>query len=125
MNLAEEYNRVDVICDRFFDDSLKKQIRNEMGQGPALTFEEQDKFPSDFTNYSLKNNNNKERLNLFLADRFSEHRQGDIKFTITKGTGILTNDDTLYYDPLINYNQLQCCRGSRPFKIWFAICCIV
>ena len=107
MNLAEGYDRVDVICDRYFDDSLKEQIRNERGQGPALIFGKQGKFPSDFTNSFLKNKNNKQRLNLFLSDRFSEHRQGDIKLTITKGTGILMNDDTLSYDPLINYNTAE------------------
>ena len=108
MNIAEGYHRVDIICDRYFDESLKNQTRDDRGQGPTLSFEENDKFPSDFKNSFLKNNNNKERLNLFLADKFSEHHhQADIKFTITKGTGILTNDATLSSDPLINYNTAE------------------
>ena len=83
-------------------------------------FDEQDKFPNNFKDSFLKHNNNKERLNLFLADKFSKDHQGEIKLTITKGTGILTNDDT---SPLIHSSVIIL--QKKQTKSWFAICCNV
>ena len=108
MDIAHGYDRVDIICDLYFDNSLKNQTRHQRGQGTVLMFDENTKFPSDFKDNFLKNNNNKERLNQFLADKFAEiHNNGDITLTVTKGTGILTNDEMLSSDPLINYNTAE------------------
>ena len=106
MNIANGYDRVDIICDRYFDNSLKNQTRIERGQGSVLIYDEHTKFPSDFKDNFLKNNNNKERSNHFLADKFSEIHHGVTKLTVTKGSGILTNDETPS-DPLISYNSAE------------------
>ena len=106
MNIAEGYDRVDIISDRYFDNSLKNQTRIERGQGSVLIFDENTKFPSDFKDNFLKSNNNKERLNHFLADKFSEIHHGVTKLTVTKGSDILTNDETLS-GPLISYNSAE------------------
>ena len=95
MNIADGYDRVDIVCDHYFDNSLKSQTRIERGQGSVLIFDEHTKFLSDFKDNFLKNNNNKVWLNHFLADKFSEIHHGVMKLTVTKGSDILTNDETL------------------------------
>ena len=62
MHISDGYDPVDITCDRYFDNSLKNQTRNERGQGHIFMFDEHTKFPSDFKDKFLKINDNKERL---------------------------------------------------------------
>ena len=71
--LSSGYSRVDIICDRYFNNSLKNLTRNGRGHGPKLLFNDDTPLPSKFNDSFLKNNDNKERLNLYCADKFQSY----------------------------------------------------
>ena len=87
--LSSGYSRVDVICDRYFGDSLKNLTRIGRGDGPSILFDDSTPLPGKFNETFLKNNSNKERLNLYLADKFLSYEIDDKIRVITKGDTIL------------------------------------
>ena len=95
MSMAAGYNQVDVICDRYFESSLKNLTRKDRGCGATFYFEGHTDFPKDFKDDFMKNPKNKEKLNCFLAEKLSELHNGDQTLVVTKGDGILTNDSVL------------------------------
>ena len=78
--LSIGYDRVDIICDRYFEDSLKNQTREGRGSGEVMEFDRNTKFPSDFKDSFLKNSRNKDRLNEFLAGEFIQQYSGEKTF---------------------------------------------
>ena len=44
---SEIYGRVDVVCDRYFKDSLKQQTRTSRGVGTKVNFTDQTPFPTE------------------------------------------------------------------------------
>jgi len=62
LGMAEGNNRIDVICDRYFETSHKNLTRKDRGCGATLNFEEHIDFPRDFKDDFMKNPKNKERL---------------------------------------------------------------
>ena len=85
MNLSDGYDRVDVVCDRYFERSVKSQTRNERGQGAVLIFNDETQFPANFAEIILKNDNNKESLIHFLADKLIQILQRHKILTVSKG----------------------------------------
>ena len=102
MEMANDFGRVDVICDRYFENSLKNQTRQDRGCGSVFIFDENTKFPSDFKENFLKHNDNKERFNSFIAKKLLEIHRGSKTLVVTKGNSINTNENTLESSPLIN-----------------------
>ena len=47
IEVGKHYDRIDVICDRYFELSLKTDIRSNRGCGGEINFNDQTKFPSD------------------------------------------------------------------------------
>ena len=105
--LSIGYDRVDIICDRYFEDSLKNQTREGRGSGEVMEFDKNTKFPSDFKDNFLKNSKNKDRLNEFLADEFMQHYAGDKTFVVTKGEHVLSNVDLLAADNSLSPNSAE------------------
>ena len=105
--LAARYDRIDVVCDCYFEDSLKNQTRDGRGSGDTVTFDRNTKFPSDFKNNFLKNNKNKNRLNEFLADEFMQQYSGGKSFVVTKGELVLSNIDSLAGDSSLSPNSAE------------------
>ena len=101
------YTRIDIVCDRYFNDSLKNLTRLGRGQGPTILFEDTSPLPGKFNDMFLKNNKNKEKLNLYLADKFFSFQQDDKQLIITKGDTILTNETTILSDPSISNNSAE------------------
>lgn len=101
------YARIDIVCDRYFKDSLKNLTRFGRGQGPIISFEDDSLLPSKFNDTFLKNCNNKERLNHFMADKFFSLQQEDKQFVITKGDTILSNESIIFSDPLLSDNKAE------------------
>lgn len=94
MKLSNGYSRVDVICDRYFPFSLKNLTRSGRGNGPRIDFDDTTLVPSRFVDSFMKNNDNKERLNLYCADKFYEFQlvnPSSTVFNVTKNDTILTN----------------------------------
>ena len=72
IDLGKDYDRIDVICDRYFANSLKTQARDGRGSGNLIEFNDNSLFPNDFKEHFLKNSENKEKLNMYLATKFME-----------------------------------------------------
>ena len=53
----------DVVCDRFFEGSLKEGVRHDRGFGRKIYFDENCKFPANFSQDFSRNSKNKEQLN--------------------------------------------------------------
>ena len=68
IELGRGYDRIDVICDRYFASSLKTQTRDDRGSGNIMEFHDNSPFPKDFKEYFLKNSNNKDKIK-FLPSR--------------------------------------------------------
>ena len=73
LNLGSEYDRIDIVFDRYLKDSLKNQRQENRGSGDTICFDEHTKFPSDFQSNFLRNSDNKNRHSRFLADEFFSH----------------------------------------------------
>ena len=100
------FSKVDVVCDRYFKDSLKNLTRIGRGDGPSIMFEDTTPLPGRFNETFLKNNDNKERLNLFLADKFLSYDDDKVR-VITKGETILSNDDDILMDTSLSHNSAE------------------
>ena len=48
INLATDYGRINIMCDCYFEDSLKNQTREDRDSGYTGVFDKNTKFPSDF-----------------------------------------------------------------------------
>ena len=99
--MAEGNNRIDVICDRYFETSHKNLTRKDRGCGATLNFEEHTDF-RDFKDDFMKNPNNKEKLYCFHAEKLFQLHNGDTTLVVTKGDGILTNNSVLESDLFIS-----------------------
>ena len=107
IDIATGYYPFDIVCNRYFENSLKSLTRHDRGVGSLINFDGNNEFPTDFKSKFIKNPKNKENLNHFLAKEFLEIRDTDIIMAITIKIGILTNDTTLRTDPIISSFQLK------------------
>lgn len=107
LRLATEYKRIDIVFDRYFKDSMKNQTREDRGSGDTISFDRDTKFPSDFKTNFLKNSDNKNRLNVFLASEFFSQYSGDKIIVITKDETVLSNDQDLVVDTALSPNSAE------------------
>ena len=61
-DIAKDYDRIYIIADQYFSQSLRSQTREGRGHGETS-------FTTDFTDDFLRNNENKSRFNVSLAER--------------------------------------------------------
>ena len=66
MYISREYQRVDVVCDRYFTHSLKEQTRLQRGIGTRHEFTDDTPMPNNFRDF-LHNSDNTNSLNEYLA----------------------------------------------------------
>jgi len=90
IGFGKKYDRIDVICDRYFEESFKSDTRNSRGCGSELSFDGQTAFPADFKGNFLRNSRNKENLHIFLAVKLMGFHKNVKSFTVTKGDTILS-----------------------------------
>ena len=118
--LSSGYSRVDIICDRYFNNILKNLTRNGRGHGPKLLFNDTP-LPSKFNDSFLKNNDNKERLNLYCANKFQSYQEDAQSYNVTKGESVLSNstlDESISTDIADEADQklvrhmIQCVRSG-------------
>ena len=77
IDIASDYDRVDIVCDRYFENSLKSLTRHDCGFGSLINFDGNSESPTDFKDNFMKNPKNEENLNHFLAKKFLEiHNTG-------------------------------------------------
>ena len=94
MELAKQYNRCDIVAGRYFQGSLKEGTRDKRGsKGSKLLFDGDTVFPKDFAKSFLSNSHNKNRLNLFLAEKFIKlHENTTQVLVVTFNETILSTD---------------------------------
>ena len=84
VNLGSTFARVDLIFDRYFEDSLKETTGDKRGKGSRFFFDGDTPLPKTLGNDFLLNNQNKNDLNEFRAQRFIQlHNAPNILFYIT------------------------------------------
>ena len=103
IKLGQDYDRIYVICDRYFEKSLKTQARDSRGSGNILAFDDDEPFPKNFKESFLKNSTNKENLNHYLALKLLEIHNASKSFTVTKANTIKTNNDSLLLESKISH----------------------
>ena len=96
--------RCDIIADQYFKDSLKQNIRSSKGQGSRKHFKNETKIPEDFKNNFLTNNDNKNDLHVYLAEKFLESPPPEKNLVVTYNDSILTNIENI-----INADEILCC----------------
>ena len=67
LRLGSDFDRIDIVFDRYFENSLKEDTRKGRGQGTRLLFNENTDIPADMIDNFLKNSENKKNLNEFFA----------------------------------------------------------
>lgn len=103
LSIRNDSERCDVVCDRYFHDSLKEGVRHDRGSGTKINFDENSKFPTAFSQDFLKNSENKEKLNKFLAQKFIKlHEHKSQIFVVTFEDTILSNRIDYMNDTTIN-----------------------
>ena len=59
-----------MVCDRYFESSLNEGVQHNRGSGTKINFDENSRFPASFSEDFLRTSENKEELNIFLAQKF-------------------------------------------------------
>ena len=72
MRLGFDYNRIDIVFDRYFNDSLKEGTRKCQGIGTILMFDDDTDIPQDMIDNFLRNSQDKNNLNEFLSKKIIE-----------------------------------------------------
>ena len=97
--------RLDIVCDSYFELSLKGQTRRTRGYGHFLAISSDTLLPKNFQNDFLKNDENKKRLNSFLAEKVIDNDFDDMLVVISANNDILLNvrsQEVLKLDDLRN-----------------------
>ena len=102
MSLGVEFKaeRIDIVADRYFENSLKGGTRKDRGTGSRFVFNGETKFPDDFIDKFSKKSKNKDDLNKYLAQKFLILHESDIILVITFNDSILLN--AVLHEPLIS-----------------------
>ena len=76
MGLSKGFTRIDIVGDQYFGHSVKEQIRKDKGTGTRKLFEDLTKFPKNPREDFLRNSQNKEDLNRYLAEKIISLHSG-------------------------------------------------
>ena len=92
MKHAANYQRVDLVFDRYFEGSLKEGTRMARGEAPEYLFEgDFTELPFKMAEQFLSNSENKDKLNEYLAKKLLELHQGDQMLVVTyKNTSLVS-----------------------------------
>ena len=102
MSLGAEFKaeRIDIVADRYFENSLKGGIQKDQRTGCQFVFNGETKFPNDFIDNFSKNNKNKDDLKKYLAQKFLILQESDIILAVIFNDSILSN--AVLPEPLIS-----------------------
>ena len=94
MKLSHGYNRIDLVFDRYFEESLKEGTRNERGTGSMFVLEGDDTpVPSNMEQTFMKESKSKNALNEYLAKKLIEVHKGTQHLVITLKDTVLCSFD--------------------------------
>ena len=93
LRIGSEYDRIDIVFDRYFDSSLKEDARSSHGNGALLTFDENTDIPQDMPDNFLKNSENKNNLGEFLDKKMIDMHQNPKHLVATYKTSVLCSSE--------------------------------
>ena len=84
MKCGTNYDRIDLVFDRYFEKSLKEETRSQRGEGSQYLFEEgSTEIPFKVADSFLKSSENENKLIEYLATKLLELHQGDQILLVT------------------------------------------
>ena len=109
MLMSKNYQRCEIVADRYFEGSLKEGTRNNRGaRGSKLIFNGESLMPKDFISNFLANSENKENLNIFLAKKFGDfHKNLSQVLVVTLNDGVCSNKEFVFTEELIAYCNVE------------------
>ena len=109
MLMSKNYQRCEIVADRYFEGSLKEGTRNNRGaRGSKLIFNGESLMPKDFRRNFLANSENKENLNIFLAKKFVDfHKNSSQVLVVTLNDGVCSNKEYIFTEELIPYCNVE------------------
>ena len=106
MLMSKNYERCEIVADRYFERSLKEGTRNNRGAGDSkLIFNGESSMPKDFSSNFLANKENKENLNIFLAKNFQKNSSQVL--AVTLNDGVCSNKEYVFTEELIAYCNVE------------------
>ncbi len=94
MKLSHGYARIDLVFDRYFEESFKEGTRNARGTGSMFVFEGDDTpVPNNMAQTFMKESNNKNTLNEYLAKKLIEIHKGPQLLVTTLKDNVLCSFD--------------------------------
>ena len=105
MLMSKNYERCEIVADRYFEGSLKEGTRNKRGaEGSKLIFNGESLMSKDFSSNFLANSENKENLNIFLAKKFVDfHKNSSQVLVVTLNDEVCSNKEYVFTEELIDY----------------------
>ena len=94
-NLSSGCSRIDIVCDSYFDNSLKSHTREARGCGQFFPLTETTNIPKDFQGNFLRHNRNKVALNSFLTGKLLTHDFGGAIVFISVNSEVKCNSTDL------------------------------
>ena len=109
MLTSKNYERCEIVADRYFEGSLKERTRNNRGEGGSkLIFNAESLMPKDFSNNFLANSENKENLNISLAKKFVDfHKSLSQVLVMTLNDGVCSNKEYFFTEEIIAYCNVE------------------
>ena len=89
-SLTSSFDRVDLVFDRYFEQSLKEGMRKGQGMGSRFVFTGNTKPPNKMAEDFLMNSVNKNDFNEFLAKKFHHPYRGDRIYILFHRDSVLT-----------------------------------
>ena len=116
MKLSQGCNCIDLILDRFFQDSLKIGTRSQRVSGSMFSFEGDDTLiPNNMEQSFTRESKNKNELNEYLAKRFMKLHQGSQLLVTTWKDTVLCSFDADPLEPNVYQKKLIRELFAMPF----------
>ena len=91
-NQCRHCSRVDIVCDSYFESSIKCSTRSKRGSGFHFSIVPTELHPKNFKDNFLKNSQNKTQLNQFLMEEIRKFDFGETEIFFTNDNLILHRD---------------------------------
>ena len=88
LRLGSDFDRIDIVFDRYFENSLKEDTRKGRGQGTRLLFDKNTDIPADMAENFLKNSENKNNLSEFLSRKMIDMHQNSKHLVATSNNTV-------------------------------------
>ena len=104
-NLSSGCSRIDIVCDSYFDISLKSHTREDGGCKHFFPFTEATKTPKDFQGKFLRRSRNEVALNSFLEGKLLAHDFGEAILFISVKSKVHCNSTDVNEDFIIDAHK--------------------